>query len=133
MANPATKLVPLFKQQSMMQSLAGEAGEGLGSEPGGGRWCSAGTFCLSVKEALGVQRGEGAGPQSHSFSCTFLEGEVSRRLEAQSGVGRKGGWQVGKHTPGRKDLETNQCFSKLLAGEKTKGSERGLIFWELKA
>ena len=38
-----------------------------------------------------------------------------------------------KRTPGRKDLETHQRFSKLLAGEKTKGSERGLIFWELKA
>ena len=99
MANPATKLVPLFKQQSMMQSLAGEAGEGLGSEPGGGRWCSAGTFCLSAKEALGVQRGEGAGPQSHSFSCTFLESEVSRRLEAQRGGGKEGRLASGKtHT-----------------------------------
>lgn len=40
-----------------------------------------------------------AGPWSRSFSCIFLEGEVSRRLEAQTGGGKEGRLASGKtHT-----------------------------------
>lgn len=41
--------------------------------------------------------------------------------------GREAGkWENAQ--PVRKDLETNHHSSKFLVGEKTKGSERGLIF-----
>lgn len=122
MANPATKLVPLFKQQSMMQSLVGEAGRGARVKT---RWGEPGQHwnVLSAKEALRVQRGEVAGPWSHSFSCIFLEGEVSRRPEAQTGGGKEGRLAGGKthtrkerlgdtptllQTPGRRENQGKQ-------------------------
>lgn len=114
MAKPATKLVPLLRQQSMMQSLRGSSERGWG-QSGRNRY-TARTFSLSTIAILWSRQGT-VGTDSpicllkplwfrevrwlahgHTASLPFLEDKVTMGQKRGRGMGRKKGWHVRKCT-----------------------------------